>query len=389
MKITVVGIGYVGLSNALMFSLSHDVTLYDVNRTKINMINQKKSPIKDTLIDEYLINVNSNFFATDIPSKAFKDKDLIIIATPTSYNPDTNLFNTQSIEDTVSSILNLNNNCIIVIKSTIPVGYINNIRSKFNYRRIYFSPEFLREGTALFDCLNPTRIVIGGKNKDAKKIGKLFKKHSLNRTVPVIFTKESEAESIKLFANTYLAMRVSFFNELDTYALRLGMNTKDIIDGVCTDSRIGNFYNNPSFGYGGYCLPKDTKQLLSGYNKIPNNLIRAIVDSNKTRKEFIASKILESKPSVVGIYRLVMKSNSDNFRESAILDVIELLKKEGLQLVIYEPLLKNEKTYNNVLIEKNFKNFVDMSSLIISNRIDSVLKPYSKKVFSRCISNEN
>ena len=388
MKITVAGIGYVGLANAIMLDQSFPVTLVDLNKKKINLINKRISPIKDSMIDEFLPNVSKNFKATQNFERAYSDKDLIIIATPTNYDVEKDSFDTSSIESTIEHILSFNNKAIILIKSTIPVGYILHVRNKFKYDDIYFSPEFLREGTALYDCLNPTRIVIGGKNKKAKKIGKIFKILSLNRTVPVIFTNESEAESIKLFANTYLAMRVAFFNELDTYASNKGLDTKDIIDGVCTDLRIGDFYNNPSFGYGGYCLPKDTKQLLSSYNQIPNKLMKAVVDSNHTRKLYIANKIIETKSKIVGIYRLVMKSNSDNFRESAILDVIDILKQNGQQMVIYEPLLK-DRYIQDVPIISSFKDFVRTSNLIIANRVDSVIKPYSEKVFSRSISNEN
>ena len=388
MKITVVGIGYVGLANAIMLDQSFPVTLVDLNNKKINLINKRMSPIKDSIIDEFLPNVSKKFKATQNFEMAYSDKDLIIIATPTNYDVEKDSFDTNSIESTIKHILSFNNKAIILIKSTIPVGYILHVRNKFKYDDIYFSPEFLREGTALYDCLNPTRIVIGGKNKKAKKIGKIFKKLSLNITVPVIFTNESEAESIKLFANTYLAMRVAFFNELDTYASNKGLDTKDIIDGVCTDLRIGDFYNNPSFGYGGYCLPKDTKQLLSSYNQIPNKLMKAVVDSNHTRKLYIANKIIETKSKIVGIYRLVMKSNSDNFRESAILDVIDILKQNGQQMVIYEPLLK-DRYIQDVPIISSFKDFVRTSNLIIANRVDSVIKPYSEKVFSRSISNEN
>lgn len=388
LKIAVAGIGYVGLANAIMLDQSYQVTLLDLNDAKVDLINKHISPIKDSMIDEFLPNVSKSFKATHNLEEAYSDKDLIIIATPTNYDVETNSFDTSSIEITIKNILLYNKKTTILIKSTIPVGYVNHVRDIFKYDDIYFSPEFLREGTALYDCLNPSRIVIGGKNKKAKKIGKIFKKLSLNRTVPVIHTNASEAESIKLFANTYLAMRVAFFNELDTYACKKSLDTKDIIDGVCTDSRIGHFYNNPSFGYGGYCLPKDTKQLLSSYNEIPNNLMKAIVDSNHTRKEYIASKIKESKSKIVGIYRLVMKSNSDNFRESAILDVIELLKQHGQEMVIYEPLLKVNHI-DNIPIVKSFKEFVNTSNLILANRVDATLKPYSEKIFSRSISNEN
>lgn len=389
MKIAVVGIGYVGLANAIMLDQSHNVVLVDVDEVKIKKINQGKSPISDSMIDDYLGNVSKNFLATKNFEKAYKDRELVVIATPTNYDVDNDSFDTSSIEKSIQNILKVNKDCMILIKSTIPVGYINYLRKTFKFDKIYFSPEFLREGTALYDCLNPSRIVVGGKDQYAKKIGKIFKKLSLNRTAPLIFTNELEAESIKLFANTYLAMRVAFFNELDTYAIKLGMDTKDILDGVCTDSRIGNFYNNPSFGYGGYCLPKDTKQLLSSYKQIPNNLMKAIVDSNLTRKQFVANKIIEKKVKTVGVYRLVMKSKSDNFRESAIIDVIKILKQEGQKIIIYEPLLDQQKSIMTFDIEKSFKKFINNSDLIIANRIDTKIKPYAKKIFSRSISDEN
>jgi len=372
-----------------MLDQLHNVVLVDVDESKVKKINQRKSPISDSMIDDYLINVSKDFAATKNFEKAYKLRELIIIATPTNYDVDNDSFDTSSIEKSIQNILKVNKDCIILIKSTIPVGYTNYLRKIFKYEKIYFSPEFLREGTALYDCLNPSRIVVGGKDQYAKKIGKIFKKLSLNRTAPLIFTNELEAESIKLFANTYLAMRVAFFNELDTYAIKLGMDTKDILDGVCTDSRIGNFYNNPSFGYGGYCLPKDTKQLLSSYKQIPNNLMKAIVDSNQTRKQFIANKIIEKKVKTIGVYRLVMKSKSDNFRESAIIDVIKILKQEGQKIIIYEPLLDQQKSIMTFDIEKSFKKFTDNSDLIIANRIDTKIKPFEKKIFSRSISDEN
>ena len=315
MKITVVGIGYVGLANAILLSQNHSVTLIDIVSDKVDLINKRKSPIQDSYITEYLESIKLDLHATLDQKIAYKDAELIIIATPTDYDPATNFFNTKSIEDTINSIIKINKTALILIKSTVPVGYTNSLRSKFKKAHIIFSPEFLREGQALYDCLYPSRIIIGDTSSSSKSLAELFIKGAIKKDIAVLYTDSTEAEAIKLFSNTYLAMRVTFFNELDTFATKHNLSTKQIIDGVSLDSRIGDHYNNPSFGYGGYCLPKDTKQLLANYKDIPNNIMQAIVDSNETRKDFLVQEIINTGAKIIGIYRLIMKSNSDNYRE--------------------------------------------------------------------------
>lgn len=388
MNITIIGIGYVGLANGVLLAQNHRVTLVDIVKEKINQINSKISPIKDTYISSYLKSVILNIKATQNPKEAYEKADLIIIATPTNYDPNTNFFDTNSIEESLNQIFKYNKNVPIIIKSTVPVGYTKSLQKKYNYQNIIFSPEFLREGQALYDSLYPSRIIIANKKSIGKKIAKIFLKACLKDNVEILYTDPTEAEAIKLFSNTYLAMRVTFFNELDSFAIKNNLKTDEIIKGVCLDPRIGNHYNNPSFGYGGYCLPKDTKQLLANYKNIPNNIIKAIVDSNETRKDFIAKEILDTKSKVIGVYRLIMKHNSDNYRESAIFGVINALSKKNKKIIIYEPNL-NEKNLSNFEVIKSFKKFVKNSDLIIANRLEPKLKKFRNKVFTRDITNEN
>lgn len=387
MKITVVGTGYVGLSNAMLFSKQHDVISLDIDEERVAKINKKISPIKDELIQKYL-NETKDFFATVNIIDAYKNAEIIIIATPTNYDEKLNCFDTGSIESVLMDLDKENLNAIIVIKSTIPVGYTDSIKKRFPKLNIIFSPEFLREGHALFDNLYPSRIVVGDITESGEKIGQLFKDASLNKDVQVKLTNATEAEAVKLFSNTYLAMRVAFFNELDTYCEVRGLYTKQIIDAVGLDPRIGIHYNNPSFGYGGYCLPKDTKQLLANYQNVPQNLIEAIIHSNTTRKDFIAEQILASNPKVVGIYRLVMKQGSDNFRQSAIQGVMKRLKAKGVRVVIYEPTLKEANFYNSEVIS-NLEEFKEISEIIIVNRLHEEILDIKEKIYTRDLFGEN
>ena len=388
MKITVVGIGYVGLANAILLAQNHSVTLIDIISDKVDLINQRKSPIEDTYITEYLESVKLDLHATIDQNSAYKDAELVIIATPTDYDPATNFFNTKSIEESIDKILKINNKVPILIKSTVPVGYTESLRLKFNIPHIIFSPEFLREGQALYDCLYPTRIIISNKENIGKELAGLFVQGAIKKDIQILYTDPTEAEAIKLFSNMYLAMRVTFFNELDTFSSKHELSTKQIIDGVSLDPRIGDYYNNPSFGYGGYCLPKDTKQLLANYKDIPNNIMQAIVDSNETRKKFLVEEIINTKAKVIGVYRLIMKSDSDNYRESAILGIIERLKEKNVDIIIYEPQINREQL-EGLKIVNDLNEFMSKSEIIIANRYHPELEKVKDKVYSRDINNKD